>query len=108
MTARKFVVSKRGVQREVRRPKASARERLAHVEPPRAIEVKLTKAQLRELAPLFAAAWATYNDSDGRERGAIYAQPFERGALKVGYLRPRVASAVRAAILGPQRKRGAR
>lgn len=28
MTARKFVVSKRGVQREVRRPKASARERL--------------------------------------------------------------------------------
>lgn len=30
MTARKFVVSKRGVKREVRSPKASARERLTH------------------------------------------------------------------------------
>jgi len=81
--------------------------RLAHVELPSPIEIQLTKAQMKALAPLFAAARETYERSEGIERGAIYAQPFERGALKAGYLRPHEATLVHAVLMRIADKRAA-
>ena len=94
MTARKFVVSKRGVQREVRRPKASARERLVEYMDlwmsigrtcPKGR--RLLRAHERELAERAVDAYDRYHAAMGGP----------------------AANSIRAAILGqPRAKKGAK
>lgn len=93
MTARKFVVSKRGVQREVRRPKASARERLVE----------------------YMDLWMSIGRTCPKGRRLLRAHERELAERAVAWSRevnrPQhvdIATAIRAAILGPPRKREAK
>ena len=102
MTARKFVVSKRGVQREVRRPKASARERLLeHAD-------DMSRGTYSGTIHECAVAQRTF-------RRLLRAHEREMAGRAVAWSRevnrPQhvdIATAIRAAILGPPRKRGAK